>query len=169
MTGTLAPYFFQVAYVVPDLGAAERWFQQAMGVRRFTRMDGVELKAGCRHRGRPSDAAISLSLGWLGDTQLELVQPLRGESIHAEFLAAGRTGLHHVAYAVPDFAAAAAGLAGQGLVPVAEGVLDTGMRVEFAYFDCTGDGASFVELLGFDAAAHAFMAQLKAASSEGDA
>jgi catechol 2,3-dioxygenase-like lactoylglutathione lyase family enzyme len=161
----LAPYFFQVAYVVRDLDAAESWFRRTMGVRHFTRMDRVELEAGCRHRGRPSDAALALSLGWLGDTQLELVCPLEGESIHAEFLAAGRTGLHHVAYAVPDFAVAAAGMAAQGLVPVADGVLETGMRVEFAYYDCTGDGASFIELLGFDAAARTFMAGLKAAAS----
>jgi len=44
---------------------------------------------------------------------------------------------------------------------LADGVLEGGMRVEFAYFDGAPDGASCVEILGFDDAAHAFMAELK--------
>lgn len=158
----LAPHFFQVAWVVPDLEAAETWFRRVVGVPYFERLPEVVLGDTCRHRGRPADAVVSLSLGYLGDTQIELVQPLRGESIHAEFLRAGRTGLHHVAFAVPDFAAAIAGLRAHGLEPVADGVLAGGMRVEFAYFEETVHGASVVEVLGFDDAARAFMAALKA-------
>lgn len=158
----LAPHFFQVAYVVPDLLAAEAWFQRSMGIKYFQRMEHIELGATTRHRGRPGNATISIALGYLGEVQIELVQPVRGDSIHAEFLAAGHRGLHHVAFLVPDFGATMSALRAERHEPVADGVLDTGMRVEFAYFDWATPGASVVEILGFDAAARAAMDAIKA-------
>ncbi len=153
--------FFQVAYVVPDLVEAEDWFRRTMGVRHFERMEGVELGAGCRHRGNYSEAVLDLSLGYLGDTQLELVRPVRGDSIHREFLEGGGRGLHHLGFVVPDFGATVEYLRSTGMEPVADGVLDAGMRVEFAYFECSDDYASVIEILGFDDAARAFMDELR--------
>jgi catechol 2,3-dioxygenase-like lactoylglutathione lyase family enzyme len=160
-TSFLRDHFFQIAYVVPDLAAAERWFGETMGVARFQRLEGVELGATCRHRGAVADAVLDLSLGYLGDTQIELIRPGRGESIHREFFAAGGRGLHHLGFAVPDFAAALRHLRECGMQPVADGVLDTGMRVEFAYFECADAAASVIEILGFDDAARAFMDALR--------
>jgi methylmalonyl-CoA/ethylmalonyl-CoA epimerase len=160
-TASLAPYFFQVAYVMEDLAAGARWFQAAMGVPHFERLDHVTFGATCRFRGGVADAAVHLALGFAGDVQIELIEPVRGRSVYREFLDAGHRGLHHVAFLVPDFAAATAGLAAQGLECVAEGVLDGAMRVEFAYFDAGPHAGSMIEILGFDEAAHAFMAELK--------
>ncbi|MBM4267077.1 MAG: hypothetical protein FJ144_10750 [Deltaproteobacteria bacterium] len=157
----LAPHFFQVAYVVPDLARAEAWFERVLGVNHFERLEGVVLGDGCRHRGAASNGVLDLSLGYLGDTQLELVRPAGGVTLHGEFLETGGRGLHHVAFAVPDFAAATARLTAELGPPAADGVLAGGMRVEFAYYECTEAGASFVEVLGFDEAARAFMSDLK--------
>ena len=158
---SLAKHFFQVAYVVPDLAAATERFRATMGVPYFERLENVTFGAGCRHRGQPAEAAAHLALGYLGEVQVELIEPVRGRSIYSEFLDAGNTGLHHVAFLVPDFAAATAALATSGLECIADGVLEGGMRVEFAYFDAAPDAASCIEILGFDDAAHAFMAELK--------
>lgn len=157
----LGEHFFQIAYVVPDLDAAESWFRKTMGVPYFLRMEGVEIGAGCHHRGAPADAALDLSLGYVGDTQIELIRPRRGDSIHSEFVAAGGRGLHHLGFAVPDYAATLRHLGEHGMQAVAGGVLDTGMRVEFAYFECTDAAASVIEILGFDDAARAFMDELR--------
>lgn len=154
---TLGGCLFQVAYVVPDLSAAERFFASALGVRHFERLAGVELGEGCTHRGARADASLDLAIGYAGDTQIELVYPARGASIHREFLDAGRSGLHHLGFLVDDFAGATASLRAQGLTCVAEGLLETGMRVEFAYFDATAQAGSVLEILAFDAAARAFM------------
>jgi len=159
--GTLAPYFFQVAYVVPDLGAAQDWFRRVMGVPYFLPMPNVVLGDTCRHRGRTANAEMHLALGYAGGTQIELIESVRGPSLYTEFLDQGRSGLHHTAFAVPDFDATIAELRAAGLETVTEGYLDTGMRVDFAYFDCTAVGGSVIEILGFDAAARAFMDELK--------
>lgn len=158
---SLAPFFFQVAYVVPDLEEAEAWFKRVFGVHYFERMEGVAMVDGCRHRGGPSDGVLDLSLGFLGVTQIELVKPASGTTIHGEFQRAGGTGLHHVGFVVPDFAATTARLTKELGEPAADGVIEGGMRVDFAYYECTGAAASTIEILGFDKAAQQFMTELK--------
>jgi catechol 2,3-dioxygenase-like lactoylglutathione lyase family enzyme len=160
----LAPHYFQVAYVVPDIEAAEAFFQRTMGVTKFTRLANIEMGEGCTFRGQPADYAAHLSLGWLGDTQLELIEHVRGESLYSEFLGSHGPGLHHIAFLVPDFDAAVDGLAGGGLELLARGSIGTGNQ--FAYFDCQGPGFSVVELLGFDEATIGFMEMLRQQSRE---
>lgn len=159
--GILAPHFFQVAYIVPEIAEAEDWFRRVMGVPRFLRLPNVVLGETCRYRGEPADAEVHLSLGYAGDTQIELIESVRGPSIYSEFIEAGQRGLHHVAFAVPDFAKTMAVLEEAGLRSVADGFLSTEMRIDFAYFDCAAAGASMIEILGFDEAARQFMDQLK--------
>lgn len=156
---SLAPYFFQVAYVVRDLAAAEQWFQRAFGVQPFFRMENVEVGPNCTFRGKPADFAMHLALGYMGETQLELIQPARGNSLYSQFLDERGPGLHHVAFAVPDFARTMADLRADGLTTLAEGYFETGTH--FAYFDCHEAGASVIEILGFDEATRAFMESLK--------
>ena len=160
----IAPYFVQVGYVVRDLPAAETWFEQTLGVPPFFRMENVTFGPDCSYRGRPYDAAVHISLGYLGETQIELIEPIRGESLYTEFLAAKGPGLHHVAFDVPDFSATVAALRESGLELVAQGQMGPGN--EFAYFDCGAHGTSLIEILGFDEAMHGFMNQLKQTSAE---
>lgn len=156
---TLAPHFYQVGYVVRDLGAAEEWFKRIMGVRQFMRMENVVMAPPCRYRGRPADLAIDLSIGYVRDTQIELIQPIRGTSIYSEFLEAKGPGLHHIMFAVPDFGAAVSQLRAAGMESIQDGALGSGL--EFAYFDCDAGGASVIEIVCFDAATLASMEQLK--------
>lgn len=160
----LAPYFFQVAYVVRDIAEAETRFQQWLGVPSWFRMDNMEFGADCSYRGRPSDSAAHLSVGWLRDTQVELIEALRGESLYREFLETKGPGLHHIAFDVPDFAATIAALSEAGLELLAKGRVGPGS--EFAYFDCETAGASVVEILGFDDAIRSFMDSLRQQSAD---
>jgi len=114
--GDLAPYFFQTGYVVREVDVAEEWFQRVMGVPSFFRMENVAFGEGCSYRGRPADAVAHLSIGYLGETQIELIESVRGPSIYTEFLERKGPGLHHLAFAVPDFGASVAALreAGRG-------------------------------------------------------
>lgn len=162
--GDLAPHFFQAGYVVREVDAAEEWFQRVMGVPSFFRMENVPFGEGCSYRGRPADAVAHLSIGYLGETQIELIESVRGPSIYTEFLERKGPGLHHLAFAVPDFGASVAALREAGLELVSGGRMGGG--TEFAYFDCEGPGFSVVEILGFDDGTRAFMEQLKAESVE---
>jgi methylmalonyl-CoA/ethylmalonyl-CoA epimerase len=163
-TAGLAPHFFQIAYVVRDIEASEAWFKQTMGVPIFTRLPNITLGENCEFRGKPADLSMHLSLGWLNGLQLELIQPVHGDSLYTEFLDAKGPGLHHVAFLVPDYDATLADLQSKGLELILKGQLTPGN--EFAYFDCEGPGYSVVEILGFDEATIAFMDQLRQQSAE---
>jgi methylmalonyl-CoA/ethylmalonyl-CoA epimerase len=160
---TLAPHFFQVAYVVRDVAAAEAWLQKIMGVPAWTRMANMNFGEGCSHRGGPADYAAHLSIGYLRDIQVELIEPIRGESLYTEFLASRGPGLHHVAFDVPDFAATVDALCQSGLELLAKGRVGPGSQ--FAYFDCESEETSVIEILGFDDGIRAFMEQLKQQSA----
>jgi methylmalonyl-CoA/ethylmalonyl-CoA epimerase len=155
----LAPNLFQVAYVVRDMEAAEQWFKSILGVPSFFRMANVEVGEGCSYRGQPADYASNLSLGYLGDIQIELIEPVRGPSPYTEFLDQKGPGLHHLAFLVPDFEATVAFLGDSGLELVSDGQLGPGSQ--FAYFDCGAEGFSVIEILGFDQAIRGFMDQIK--------
>ena len=161
---SIAPYFFQVSYVVRDLATAEAWFQKIMGVSSWFRMENVTFGAECRFRGRPADSAADLSIAYLRETQIELIEPIRGESLYTEFLEAKGPGLHHLAFDVPDFEATVAALCEDGLELLMQGRVGPGS--EFAYFGCETAGASVIEILGFDDGIRAFMAQLREQSAK---
>ena len=158
--GNLAPYYFQTAYVVRDLEAAEEWFKKIMGVPMWVRSE-VTLGEGCTFRGKPADSAMRLSLGFANEVQIELIEPLRGVSMYTEFLEQKGPGLNHIGFAVPDYDKAFAELKDAGLEAIQEGQLAT---TRFSYFDCEAYGASIIELLGFDEGTLAAMAQMKEAA-----
>jgi catechol 2,3-dioxygenase-like lactoylglutathione lyase family enzyme len=162
----LAPHFCQLGYVVRDREASEEWFQQILGVPSFFRMDNVTFGPDCSYRGRPADSAANVSLGYLRDTQIELIEPTRGPSLYTEFLDEKGPGLHHVAFDVPDFSGTVAFLRESGLELLTGGPVGPG--TDFAYFDCEAGGASVIEILGFDEGIRGFMEQLRKQSAEAE-
>jgi len=54
-------------------------------------------------RGKPMDAEFNIQAARVGNVELELIQPLKGESPHKEFLETKGEGIQHVMFAVDDF------------------------------------------------------------------
>ncbi|HEY3833003.1 MAG TPA: VOC family protein [Acidimicrobiia bacterium] len=90
--------FFQQAFVVADLTAAETAMRDGLGCSAFADLPASDLDY--ELRGRPVQAALAIGFARSGNVQIELIQPVRGESIHAEFLAAQGSGAHHFGYLV---------------------------------------------------------------------
>lgn len=83
----------QIAWVTGDLDATETALTGLLGVRKWVRIPDVHFAAdACSYRGRPADFVASISLSYLGDMQLELIQPVRGENIYSDFLSDGGRG-----------------------------------------------------------------------------
>ena len=139
----------QIAWVTPDVGATETALTGLMGVKKWVRMAGVHFAPDtCTHRGEPADFVANISLGYLGDMQLELIEPVRGDSVYSEFLrdnAAG--GLHHVCVEAPDpvaFDAALTAATARGVDIACQGVMPCGMR--FAYLADPDAGVPYLEI-----------------------
>jgi catechol 2,3-dioxygenase-like lactoylglutathione lyase family enzyme len=160
----LASRFTQVSYVVRDIDATAQWFRRALGVEFFGVRDyklggsNYPLTAG----GKPVAAQVGIKLalaraGGRGELEIELIQPDGGDSIFSKFVERTGGGLHHVAFEVDDFDAAAQPLVHEGLMPRA--AANGGNKI--AYFDCRTAGASIIEVAQYEHAMRADLDRLK--------
>lgn len=157
----LRAQFFQVAYVVRDLAAAEDFFQRTIGIPHFVTFEVDLGPDNLRLRGKPARFRIATGLGYFGDTQFEIVQPLSADNPFSEFLDQHGPGLHHIGFVVPDLAQATAAVRRRGLEPLSDGRVDTTLTLEFAFYECDFAGASIVELLAMDERCRRFMDRIK--------
>ena len=138
----------QIAWVTPDLDATETALTGLLGVRKWVRIPDVHFAPDtCSYRGKPADFVASISLSYLGDMQLELIEPVRGENIYSDFLRESGAGLHHIcveAASPEQFDAALAEAAGQGAPVVQQGVMAGG--IQFAYVSAAQAGVPFLEI-----------------------
>jgi catechol 2,3-dioxygenase-like lactoylglutathione lyase family enzyme len=136
----------QVAWVTDDIAATETLLREQFGSGPWTRIPDVHFdRDHSRLRGEPQEFTAHISLAYAGDLQLELIEPVTGESVHTEFLADRGPGLHHVCFAVDDLAAACARAEAAGVPVLQTGSMMDG-EIEFAYVDGSSAGAPYVEL-----------------------
>ena len=152
----------QVAWVVPDIHAAEQFFRDALGVPGFAKLENLSARdlAGT-YRGKPADFVFHLYMAASGDSLLELIQPVSGESLFTEFLATQPGGgVQHVAFVVPlaEFDAAVAQFTRQGY-PVVQSLVMPVATV--AYFDTTPAIGVVTEVIGITDAGGEWVAQLR--------
>src|SRR5258706_4995669 len=113
----IAPAFFQVAWVVRDIAATEDFFVETMGISRFMHMDNLAAKdTEGTYMGKPGNWVCNLHIAYAGNTQIELIQPVSGDSMFQESLDRHGDAVQHVAYWLDDadYDAAAAHLMASG-------------------------------------------------------
>jgi hypothetical protein len=93
----LAP--FQIAFVVADLERAAREFEARLAAGPWRGWIFGAQGQGREYRGRPGEWTLRLALN-NRSPQYELIEPLDGPSIHADWLAERGEGFHHVGYVV---------------------------------------------------------------------
>jgi methylmalonyl-CoA/ethylmalonyl-CoA epimerase len=85
------PRIAHVGIAVPDLEAALAFYRDVLGLQ--------------PHPPEVADGATIVALPF-GDSEVELLAPLTGESPIGKFLAKRGPGIHHICYWVPDLDAA---------------------------------------------------------------
>jgi methylmalonyl-CoA/ethylmalonyl-CoA epimerase len=95
----IGPRIFQQGWVVADVGAARDALRAGFGATDFTEFP---MTSDYDLRGRTVSCTLSLAFTRRGDMQIELVQPVAGEGIHAEFLERHGSGMHHLGAIVDD-------------------------------------------------------------------
>jgi len=147
----------QIAWVTPDLDATEKALTTLLGAMKWIRMPGVHFGPDtCTYRGRPADFVADISLSYAGDTQLELIAPVSGESIYTEFLDRAGAGLHHVCIETDDLERA---LVQRGAEVVQRGLMPGGM--EFAYVSAVDAGVPYIEIAHIPPEIRAFFDYVK--------
>jgi len=93
----------QIAWVVKDIKAAERFFREALGIDNFSKAEIINVgEFGGTYYGEPCNAESLVSMAYNGGTFLELIQPVGGKSIFQDYLDKNPGGgVHHIAYRIP--------------------------------------------------------------------
>jgi hypothetical protein len=100
LLGRIGAGLFQQAFVVADLGAAEAAMRATLGCGDFVELPASDYDYDLR--GARVSAALALAFARSGNVQVELIQPMRGQSLHTEFLASNGPGAHHLGYLVDN-------------------------------------------------------------------
>lgn len=95
-------------------------------------------------RGKPVDWKLKVSFAKIGQSWLELLQPIEGASSLKEFLDSKGEGVHHIAFAVDDLDKEVAKLAKRGVRVLMSGRWAGG---GFAYLETDAVGGIVIELL----------------------
>jgi catechol 2,3-dioxygenase-like lactoylglutathione lyase family enzyme len=147
----------QIAWVTRDLDATEKALTTLLGAKKWIRMPGVHFAPdACTYRGKPADFVADISLSYAGDTQLELIAPVTGESIYTEFLDSVGPGLHHICIEADDVERA---LTERDAEVVQRGVMPGGM--EFAYVTAGDAGVPYIEIAYIPSEIRAFFDYIK--------
>jgi methylmalonyl-CoA/ethylmalonyl-CoA epimerase len=136
----------QVAWVVPDISAAERFFRDSLGAPPFFKVE---------------TSSSIFSMCYSGDTMLELIQPVSGQSVYTAFLERhGGGGVHHVAIMVEEseFDAVVEDLAGKGHPVITTSTLPI---ARVAYVDTDAAIGVATEIIGLTEAGHSWIRKLK--------
>lgn len=154
----------QIAWVTPDLDATEAALANLLGVRKWVRIPNVHFGPDTNtYRGRPADFVASISLSYLGDMQLELIEPVGGgANVYSDFLRERGSGLHHICIDALDaagFDAALANATAHGAEIAAQGTMPGGMR--FAYVSDPQAGVPYLEIAHIPDEIRAFFDHIK--------
>jgi catechol 2,3-dioxygenase-like lactoylglutathione lyase family enzyme len=145
----------QIAWVTTDLDATEKALTTLLGAKKWIRVPDVHFGPDtCTYRGQPADFVAHISFSYAGDTQLELIAPVSGQSVYREFLDRAGPGLHHICMEVDDVDAAVG-----GAEVVARGTMPGGM--EFAYVSAETAGVPYIEIAHIPPEIRAFFDHVK--------
>ncbi|MEM1577103.1 MAG: VOC family protein [Archaeoglobaceae archaeon] len=122
----------QIGVVTRDIDKLTRFFREKFGV------DFVIFETQ-QQKGR-----LKIALTNLGEVQLELIQVLEGETIHAEFLKRKGEGLHHIGFFVKNLDEKLRIAKENGMEVVEQGEI---AGVRYAYLDTEKDIGLTLELI----------------------
>ncbi len=131
----------QFGIVVKDLDKAVQFYSSIFGWGPFKTME-FEMDIG--YKGKDWSIRQRTAHGKTGDVEIELIQVLRGETPHTDFLATRGEGVHHLRFEVDNLAETLAALAKGGIEPV---WMKSTQNVNFAYVNSDVVGGVMFELI----------------------
>lgn len=151
------PELHHIGIVVRDRDATIRHYQEIMGITSFFSFDNPMPRALVRGQPTPCDTRVGFAL--LGNTVIELMQPLDRVSPYFHFLEEHGEGMHHVGFLVPNVDESLAKMQGKGLrllMESAEPAADTKM----VYLEGDSLSGVLLEFIQESPAVHAFFQQM---------
>jgi catechol 2,3-dioxygenase-like lactoylglutathione lyase family enzyme len=134
----------QLGFVVNDIHAAMRHWVEVHQVGPWFLAERIPVE-NFHYKDQPAAIEVSVALANSGPLQVELIQQRNdAPSVYRDFIAAGRTGLQHVAYWTRDFDADMVRARAHGLTVIMSGKV--GANGRYVYFAQESHPGSMIEL-----------------------
>jgi methylmalonyl-CoA/ethylmalonyl-CoA epimerase len=112
----------QVAIIVEDLEYAVENYWKLFGLSDWHFYTyGKPLVKRMTYHGKPTEYRMRVALSYLGPMRIELIEPLEGDTIYADFVAEHGYGVHHFGVLVDDMVEALAQTEAAGLTVTMDG------------------------------------------------
>lgn len=145
------PFFaglFQIGFVTRDIDKAADFLTGTMGTGKFMKLPKPEI-SDQTWNGEPIDIVVDLAFGQWGNLNIELIQPIEGESSYSETLQTfDWIGIHHICVKVHNVDEASADMAEKNIPLIQSGRF--GDHSTFHYFDTRPFLGYYTEVLYFD-------------------
>lgn len=135
----------QVAIVVRDIEASSKRYAEILGLpvpQVIVTAPGLEVNQ--TYKGQPSGAQAKLAFFDLGQVELELIEPMGGDSTWQEVLDRKGESVHHIAFWVDGMQTSVDFLKAHGIPMIQRGDMGEG---QYAYFDAEQPLGLTLELL----------------------
>ena len=116
--------FTQIGVVVKDLEHSVKALEEIFGIGPFRVIDWpppdrLDMKR--FYHGEPGNFTARMAFADLGNAELELIQPMNGDSIWADYLRVHGEGIHHIRFNVDDVHPVIEYLAQHEITPAQQG------------------------------------------------
>jgi catechol 2,3-dioxygenase-like lactoylglutathione lyase family enzyme len=138
--------FHHISVIVKDIRKATEYYQ-SLGIGPFPPLIGPEGTVTLTEkkvRGKPVDYQIDLRQAEVGGLNLEVIQPLEGDTPVKEFLEKKGEGIQHIGFFVDDLDQETTKLAENGFIITQSG---ESPAVKWAYYDTDKVGGVSIELM----------------------
>lgn len=125
---------YQLGYVYKDIAKQAKIMESVYGTSNFVVFDPVNILV--NYRGKEKEINVASAFGKIFDTEIELIQPVEGDSIYNEFLNQGREGFHHICYRINDLETIINEYKNNGVEILQSGKIVT---IQYAYLDTEKD------------------------------
>lgn len=151
------PELHHIGIVVRDRDATIRRYREIMGITSFFSFNSPMSRALVHGKATPFDLRVGYA--WLGNTMLELLQPLDRVSPHFHFLEEHGEGMHHLGFFVPNVDDSLAKMQGKGLRLLLEST-EPAVDSKTVYVEGNDVSGVVLELMQGGPAIHAFYNQV---------
>ena len=134
---------YQVGVVVRDIDRAAAFYER-LGIGPFVEGPSAHALERKIYDDDAPDARVKGRIAQMGTVEFELLQPVSGKSIQAEFLEKHGEGVIHLCARTDDLDRDMAELTGLGLRVISSAILEDGGK--FVYFDTREVGGLILEL-----------------------
>ncbi len=135
-------HIIQIGVVVPDVDAAAEQLNRLLGWVPAQELETMHIP-GRFYRGKPEDFACRMLFYRFSNIELEMIQPLQGNSCWSDFLTSAGRGIHHLLFDLVSSDESIAELSQRGIEIEQRGrALPYGENVFWAYV-CSADPLGF--------------------------